>query len=129
DKVTGPDGIAGHDLLLQTKVKKTCARIESTVDRRPCPALLMLVRHKVVHLTKRHLGEGDGHRRKKDVQIKGITRDRMRRELPALEVRPKSIDGGLADIVHGLPPVEPLTLGDLEHGLVVLRAFGPVVQL
>ena len=33
DKVTGLDGIAGHNLLIQTKVKKMFQRIEPTVDR------------------------------------------------------------------------------------------------
>ena len=60
-------------------------RIEPTVDRRPRTSLLMLVLHKVVHLAKRHLREGDGHRRKKHMQIQGITREGMRRELPALK--------------------------------------------
>src|SRR2546426_3012405 len=129
DKVTGLDGIAGHDLLLQTKVKKMLQRIEPPVDRRPRAALLMLVLYKVVDLAKRHLGEGDRRRRKKHVQIEGITRDGMRRELPALEVRPKPIDGGLADIVHRLPLLEPLTLSDPAHGQIVLSAFGPIIQL
>ena len=70
NKVTGLDGIASHDLLLQTKVKKMFERIEPTVDRRPRTSLLMLVLHKVVHLAKRHLREGDGHRRKKHMQIR-----------------------------------------------------------
>ena len=32
----------------------------------------------------------------------------------------------IRDIVHGLPPLALLTLGNLGHGLVVLRAFGAI---
>src|SRR4029434_11131378 len=81
DKVTGLDGITRHELLLQTKVKKMLQRIEPPVDGRPRAALLMLVLHKLVHLRKRHLGEGDRSRGKKYVEIEGITRDGMHRKL------------------------------------------------
>ena len=80
-------------------------RIEPAVDRRPRPAVLMLVLHKLVDLAKGDLGQGHGDLGKEQAQIEGITRDGMRRELPALQVRPKPVDGGLADVVHGLPPV------------------------
>ena len=89
----------------------------------------MLVLHKLVHLAKRDLGEGHGDLGKEQVQIKGITRDGVCRELPAFQIRPKPVDSGLADVVHSLPPLEPLVFFDLAHGLVVLGAFGPVVQL
>ena len=129
DQMTGLHGIASHELLLEAKVKKMLQRIEPAVDGRPRTAVLMLGLHKVVHLAKRHLGEGDSHRHKKHVEIERITNEGVRRELPAFEVRSKSVDGGLADIVHGLSPLEPLALFDLRHGLVVLGALGPVIEL
>src|SRR4029453_9561270 len=125
----GLTGLPGTSCCSRQKSKKMLQRIEPPVDGRPRAALLMLVLHKLVHLTKRHLGEGDRSRGKKYVEIEGITRDGMHRKLPALEVCPKPIDGGLADSVHTLPLVEPLTLGDLAHGLVVLGAFGAVIEL
>src|SRR5882762_6007609 len=73
DKMTGLHGIASHELLLEAKVKKMLQRIEPAVDGRPRTAVLMLGLHKIVHLAKRHLGEGDGHHRKKHVEIERIT--------------------------------------------------------
>ena len=53
----------------------------------------------------------------------------MPRELPALQVQPKSVESGLADVIHALPPLKALALLHLRHGLVVLRAFGAVIEL
>ena len=52
-----------------------------------------------------------------------------RGELSPYQVRLKLVDGGLADIVHRLPPLEALPLFDLGHRLVLLGAFGPVIEL
>jgi hypothetical protein len=116
-------------LLVQAKGKKVLQRIEAAVDGRPGAALLMLPFHKVVDLAKGDLRQGHGGLGKEQAQIQGRTRHGMRRELPALEGRPKPIEGGLADIVHRLPPLEPLLLFDWGHSVVVLGAFGPVIQL
>ena len=83
-KVTGLDGVPRHPLLVQAKVKKVLQGIEPPVDRRPRPAVAMLILHKLVDLVKGDLGEGEGHLRKEQTQIQGITHDGMRRELPAL---------------------------------------------
>src|SRR5262249_58975064 len=53
----------------------------------------------------------------------------MRRELPALQVQTKPVYSSLTDVIHALPPLKALALLYLRHGLVVLRAFGPVIQL
>jgi hypothetical protein len=58
DKMTGLHGITSHELLLQAKVKKVLQRIEPAVDGCPRTAMLMLVLHKVIHLTKGDLGQG-----------------------------------------------------------------------
>jgi hypothetical protein len=102
--VTGLHGIACHPLLVEAKVKKMLERIEPAVDRCPRPAVLVLPFHKLVDLAKRDLGERHGHVGKEEAQINGITHDGMCRELPALQVGPKPVDGGLADVVHRLPP-------------------------
>ena len=68
-KVTGLDGVPHHPLLVQAKVKKVLQGIEPPVDRRPRPAVLMLVLHKLVDLAKGDLGEGDSHLRKEQAQI------------------------------------------------------------
>ena len=80
-------------------------RIEPAVDGRPGAAVLMLVFHKLVDLAKGDLGQRHGDLGKEQAQIEGITRDGMGGELPALQVGPKPVDGGLADVVHGLPPL------------------------
>ena len=105
DKVTGLHGIPAHQLLLHAKGKKVLQRIEPPVDRRPRPAVVMLAFHKLVDLAKGDLGQGHGDLGKEQAQIEGIIRDGMGGELPALQVRSKPVDGGLADVVHGLPPV------------------------
>jgi hypothetical protein len=105
DKVTGLDGIPSHQLLLHAKGKKVLQRIEPPVDRRPGSAVVMLAFDKLVDLTKGHLRKGHGHLGKEQAQIKGIIRDGMGGELAALQVRPKPVDGGLADVIQGLPPV------------------------
>jgi len=105
DNVTGLDGIALDELLVQAKVKKMLERMEPPVDRRPGAAVLMLVLHKLVDLTKGHLSQGDGDWRKEQAQIEGITRNGVHGELPTFEVRLKSVDRGLADVVHGLAPL------------------------
>src|SRR5499427_1793456 len=105
DKVTGLHGIPSYQLLLYAKGKKVLQRIQAPVDRRPRPAGVMLAFHKLVDLAKGDLSQGHGDLGKEQAQIEGITRDGMRRELPALQVRSKPVDGGLADVVHGLPPV------------------------
>ena len=64
DKVTRLDGIAGHQLLVQAKVKKVLQRIQAPVDCRPGPAVLLLRLHKLIHLMKGHLAQGDGDLRK-----------------------------------------------------------------
>jgi hypothetical protein len=51
------------------------------------------------------------------------------RELSPFQIRPKPGEGSLADIVHRLPPLESLLLFNLGHGMVVLGAFGPVIEL
>src|SRR5262249_23311707 len=104
DKMTRLHRIAPDALLVQTEVKKMLQGIEPAVHGRPRAAMLMLVLHKLVHLAKRDLGEGHGDLGKEQVQIKGITRDGVCRELPAFQVRPKPVDSGLADVVHRLPP-------------------------
>jgi len=91
DKVTGLDGVPHHPLLVQAKVKKVPQGIEPPIDGRPRSAVLMLLVHKLVDLTKGDLGEGDRHLRKEQAQIQGITRDGMRRELPALQVQAKPV--------------------------------------
>src|SRR2546426_4991983 len=128
-KVTGLDGVPQHPLLVQAKVKKVLERIEPSVDRRPGAAAVMVMLYKLVDLTKGDLGEGDRYLRKEQAQITRITRDAMPRELPALQVQPKPIEGGLADVIHALPPLKALALLYLRHRLVVLRAFGAVIQL
>src|SRR5262252_7339514 len=105
DKVTGLDRIPAYPLLLQAKGKKVLQRIEPPVDRRPSPAMVMLALHELVDLAKGDLGKGYRDCGKEQTQIQGITRDGMRRELPTLQVRPKPAVGGLADVVHGSPPV------------------------
>jgi hypothetical protein len=105
DKVTGLDGIPAYPLLLQAKGEKVLQRIESPVDRRPRPAMVMLALHKLVDLAKGDLGQGHRDFGKEQAQIQGVIRDGMRRELPTLEVRPKPVDSGLANVVPGLPPV------------------------
>src|SRR4029434_5937965 len=128
-KVTGLDGVPQHPLLVQAKVKKVLERIEPSVDRRPGAAAVMVMLHKLVDLTKGNLGEGDRYLRKEQAQITRITRDAMSRELPAFQVRPKPVESGLADVIHALPPFKSLALLHLRHRLVVLRAFGAVIQL
>ena len=128
-KVTRLDRVPHHQLLVQAIVKKVLQGIEPPIDRRPRPAVVMLVFHKLVDLAKRHLGEGDGHLRKEQVEITGITRDGMRRELPALQVQAKPVHSSLTDVIHPVPPLHPVVLFDLGHGLVILRAFGPVIEL
>jgi hypothetical protein len=129
DKVTGLHRITSYELLVETKVKKMLECIESAVDRRPGTPLVMLVLHKLVHLVKGDLGERDRDLGKEQAEIEGITRDRVRRELPALQVRLKPVYSGLADVIPRLPPLEPLVFFDLGHRLVVLRPFGPVIEL
>jgi hypothetical protein len=97
--------IPSYQLLLYAKGKKVLQRIEPPVDRRPGPAEVMLAFHKLLHLAKGDLGQGHGDLGKEQAQIESITRDGMCRELPALQVGPKPVDGGLADVVHGLSPV------------------------
>jgi hypothetical protein len=82
--MTGLDGIASDELLIQAKVKNMLQGIEPPVDGRPRAAVLMLVLHKPVDLAKGDLGEGDSYLRKEEAQIEGIARDGVRRELPAL---------------------------------------------
>jgi hypothetical protein len=72
---------------------------------------------------------GDSHLRKEEAQIEGRARDGVGRELPALQVGPKPVDRDLADVVHGLSPLEPLAFFDLRHGLDVLGPCGPVIEL
>src|SRR5688572_10603186 len=98
DEMARLDGIAPDELLVQTKVKKMLQRIQASVDGRPRAAVLMLPLHKLVDFAKGHLGQGPGGLAKEEAQIEGITRDGVRRELPALQVRPKLVDGGLTDV-------------------------------
>jgi hypothetical protein len=65
----------------------------------------MLAFDKLVDLAKGDLGQGHGHLGKEQAQIKSIIRNGMGGELSASQVCPKPVDGGLADIVHELPPV------------------------
>jgi hypothetical protein len=127
--VTGLDGVPQHPLLVQAKVKKVFQGIEPAVDCRPGAAVVMLVLYKLVDLAKGYLREGDRHLRKKQAQIRRITRDAMPRELPALQVQPKPIKSSLANVIHALPPLKALALLHLRHRLVVLRTFRPVIQL
>src|SRR5215471_8846021 len=78
-KVTGLDGGPQHPLLVQAKVKKVFQGIEPAVDCRPGAAVVMLVLYKLVDLAKGDLREGDRHLRKKQAQIRRITRDAMPR--------------------------------------------------
>jgi hypothetical protein len=128
-KVTRLARIAADALLVEAKVKKMLERIEPAVDRRPGPAVPMLVRYNLVHLAKGDLRQGDRHLRKEEAQIQRITGDRMRRELPALQVQAKPVYGGLTDVVPALPPLKALALLPLRHRLIVWRPFGPVIQL
>jgi hypothetical protein len=105
DNVTGLDGMALDELLVQAKVKKMLERIEPSIDGRPRSAVLMLVLPKLVDLTKGHLGKRDSDGRKEQAQIEGITCDGVPGELPAFAVRLKPVDRGLADVVHGLSPL------------------------
>jgi hypothetical protein len=129
DKMTRLDGMTSHDLVVEAKVKKMLQRIEAAIDGRPRPAVLMLPFDKLVHLARGDLGERHGDLGKKQAQIDRVTRDGVCGELSPLQVRPKPVDGGLADVVHRLPPLESLLLFDLGHGVVVLGALGPVIQL
>jgi hypothetical protein len=105
DKVTRLDGIPAHQLLFHAKGKKVLQRIEPSVDRRPRPAVVMLAFDKLVDLAKGDLRQGHGYLGKEQAQIEGIIRDGMGGELAALQVGPKPVNGGVADVVHGLPPV------------------------
>jgi hypothetical protein len=58
DEMTGLDGIALDELLIETHVKKMLQGIEPSVDGRPRSAVLMLVLHKLVDFAKGDLGEG-----------------------------------------------------------------------
>ena len=129
DERTGLDGIALDQLLVETHVKKMPHGIEPSVDGRPRSAVLMLVLHKPLHLTKGDLREGDSHLRTEETQIEGLARDGVRRELSALQVGLKPVNRGLTDGVHGLSPLQPLACFDLRHGLVVWGPLGPVIEL
>ncbi len=89
----------------------------------------MLVLHKLVDLAKGDLRQGHSHLRKEQAQIQGITRDGVCRELSTFQIRPKPVQGSLADVIHGLPPLQSLVLFDLGHRLVILGAFGAVIEL
>jgi hypothetical protein len=104
-EMTRLDRIAPDELLVQAKVKKMLHRIEPPVDGRPRAAVLMLPLHKLVDVAKGDLGQGPGRLAKEEAEIESITRDGVRRELPALQVRPKLVDGGPTDVVHGLSPL------------------------
>ena len=84
DKVAGFDRVPHHELLVQAIGEKMLQRIEPSVDRRPGAAVVMLVLHKLIDVAKGDLGEGDSHLPEEQAQIPRITRDGMRRELPAL---------------------------------------------
>ena len=53
----------------------------------------------------------------------------MRRELPALQVQTKPVHSSVTDVIHGVPLLNPLAFFDLRHGLVILGAFGPIIEL
>jgi hypothetical protein len=103
--MTGLDRIARRPLLVEAKGKKVLQRIEAAVDGRPGAAVLMLPFHKLVDLVKGHTGERHGDLGEKQAQITRVTRDSVGGELAPCQVRLKPVDGGLTDIVHGLPPL------------------------
>jgi hypothetical protein len=105
DKMTGLDRIARHPLLVEAKVKKMFQRIEAAVDRGPRAAELVLPFDKLVNLVKGDAGERHGDLGEQQAQINRVTRDRGGGELAPCQVRLKPVDGGLADIVHRLPPL------------------------
>jgi hypothetical protein len=105
DETTGLDGIARDELLVETKVKKMLERIEPPGERRPRAAVVMLYLGELIDLAEGYLGEGDGNLGKEEAHIYGITRDSVRREPPSLQIGPKAVDGGLADVIHGLSPI------------------------
>jgi hypothetical protein len=105
DEMAGLDGIARDELLVKTKVKKMLERIGPPVDRRLGAAVVMRRLGELIDLAEGYLGEGDGHLGKEEAQIHGITRDGVRRESPSLQIGPEAVDGGLADVIHGLSPV------------------------
>ena len=65
----------------------------------------MLPFHKLVDLVKGDAGERHGDLGEKQAQITRVTRDGVGGELAPGQVRLKPVDGGLADIVHRLPPL------------------------
>ena len=105
DKVTGFDGVPAYSLLVEAKGKKVLQGIEAAVDGRPGAAVLMLPFHKLVDLVKGHAGERHSDLSEKQAQIKRVARDGVCGELSPCQVRLKPVDGGLADIIHGLPPL------------------------
>jgi hypothetical protein len=129
DQVTGLDGVPSHPLRGQAKVTKVLQRMEAAVEGRPDAPLRMLVFHKLLHLTGRELGERHAALGKKQAEIHRVTRHGVGGELAPFQVRPKPVASPLAEIVHGLPPVEPLLRFALGQRVVVLGAFGPVIEL
>jgi hypothetical protein len=105
DKMTGLDRIARHPLLVEAKVKKMLQGVEAAVDSGPRAVVLMLPFHKLVDLVKGDAGERHGALGEKQAQITRVTRDGVGGELSPSQVRLKPVDGGLADIVHRLPPL------------------------
>jgi hypothetical protein len=105
DKVTGLDGVPAHQLLVQAKGKKVLQGMEAAVDGRPRATVVMLPFHTLVDLVKGDAGERHGDLSKKQAQINRVTRDGVGGELSPYHVRLKLVDGGLADIVHRLPPL------------------------
>ena len=102
--------------------------IEPAVDRRP-GAAVDVGAHKLVDLAKGDLGEGDSHLRKEQAQITRITRDAMARRTVCGAPSTAETDRGRSgvDVIQALPLANPRL--HPRHRLVVLRAFGAVIQL
>jgi hypothetical protein len=115
-------------VLVEAKGKNMLERIAAAVAGRPGAAMLMLVLHKLVDLVTGDAGKRHGDLSEKQAHIERVTRDGMGGALAPCQGRLKPVDGGLADSLHRLPPLEALPRFDLPHGLGVLGACGPVIQ-
>ena len=129
DDMTGLDGMARDPLGVATHVQHRRQGLEPAVEGRPRAAVRRRVLHPRVALAQSDRGQGPRHLRHDEVPSAGRTRARGRRARPARQVGPKPVDGGLADVVQGLSPVEALAGFDLRHGLVVWGPFGPVIEV
>ena len=86
NKVTGLDGVPGHETPLDEKVKKVFEGMQAPMHRGRREALLLLVFQEALHVLKRYRLEGVRDGGKEEAQIKGITLDRMPGVLPPLKI-------------------------------------------